>query len=280
MKRTAAVPIMVALLLLAAVLFIYAFKGAGGGTSTVTATPATKYPLHAAAAAGDLAALKAALDKGTDVNSALPAGGLGTPSRPGETALMIAARSGHPEVVAALLRAQATADARTEDGWTALMLAAAESGSPGAGAAMQTLIDAGSSVDARNEEGKTPLMLAAGGGIDRTLLLLGAGASVNAIDSDGATALGYAAASDSGAPVVRVLIEAGANVDAADVSGVTPMMRAAARDDVEVVMLLLDAGATVDSVDSAGRTALDWAKSLGAETKPKSLKVLAEAGGA
>src|ERR671919_413354 len=68
----------------------------------------------AASRGGDLARLNELLDAGVDPNALL---------RDEWTALMIAALNNHPQVVAALLRRGAYADAANATGWTALMIA-------------------------------------------------------------------------------------------------------------------------------------------------------------
>ncbi len=70
--------------------------------------------LFLAARDGDLAKLNELLDSGVDPNALL---------RDEWTALMIAALNDRPQIVAALLRRGAYADAQNATGWTALMIA-------------------------------------------------------------------------------------------------------------------------------------------------------------
>jgi ankyrin repeat protein len=70
--------------------------------------------LFLAARDGDLGKLDELLDGGVDPNALL---------RDEWTALMIATLNNHPQVVAALLRRGAYADAQNATGWTALMIA-------------------------------------------------------------------------------------------------------------------------------------------------------------
>ena len=67
------------------------------------------------AMSGDVADVKASLDKGTNVNKE---------NNYGWTALMHAARNGHTEVVELLLDHGADVDAKDHSGWTPLMRAA------------------------------------------------------------------------------------------------------------------------------------------------------------
>jgi ankyrin repeat protein len=293
MKRPIAVPIIVALLLVAAVLLIYAFKGLGGGapvtpgptagdTRTNTPIRSSKFPLHEAARAGDAQSITRLLAEGASVNAKLPAGGLTGVSRVGATPVMLAADSGSVEAVRALIAAQADVDAAAEDGWTALMVAASSRVAPPA--ALEAIIAAGAGIDAKNAEGRTALMVAASSRQGaKVYSLLNAGASVDVTDARGATALSLA--SDSSSPngasdptALKALLEAGANPNAADAAGLTPLMRAAARDDLDAVIVLLDHGALVDGKSAAGKTALDYARALSGTRKVACLTVLADAG--
>eukprot|EP00929_Paragymnodinium_shiwhaense_P061380 TRINITY_DN30653_c0_g1_i1.p1 TRINITY_DN30653_c0_g1~~TRINITY_DN30653_c0_g1_i1.p1 ORF type:complete len:715 (+),score=223.24 TRINITY_DN30653_c0_g1_i1:93-2237(+) len=94
----------------------------------------------------------------------------------GSTALVMAARSGHGQIVQALLDAKASIDARTDEGSTALSHAVS-GGSPDA---VRSLLKAGVPVDEANEDGVTPLILAAHYGVAAVVrTLCDAGASVN-----------------------------------------------------------------------------------------------------
>ncbi len=291
MQRNLAVPVIVALLLVAAVLLVYAFKGLGGmGTTSPTApgpTPSTpirstKFTLHEAARAGDTSAMSKALAEGANVNSTLPAGALQGYTRVGATPLMLAAESGSVEAVKALITAHANVDAAAEDGWTALMVAASSGVAPPA--ALDAILSAGAGVDAKNAETRTALMLAgASRQGSKVVALLNAGASVNVTDATGATALSLAASgstpgTNSDTLALKALLDAGANPNGADGSGLTPLMRAAAKDDVDAVILLLDYGAAIDEKSLAGKTALDYAKALSGTRKVACLTVLADAG--
>lgn len=291
MQRNLAVPVIVALLLVAAVLLVYAFKGLGGG-ATNPAAPAvaapepqvrsTKFELHEAARAGDTSGITRALAGGANVNGTLPAGALQGYTRVGATPLMLAAESGSVEAVKALIAAKADVDAAAEDGSTALMIAAASAVSPPA--ALDAIVAAGAGIDAKNAAGRTALMLAAASRQGaKVVALLNAGAAVNVTDATGANALGLASAAppQAGMPdtlAVKALLDAGADPNAADGAGLTPLMRAAGRDDVDTVILLLDYGASVDEKSAAGKTALDYARALSATRKVACLPVLADAG--
>ena len=80
-------------------------------------------------------------------------------------------------------------------------------------------------------------------------------ADVNARESDGTTALHWAA-HNGDAELVKRLIRDGANVRAVNDYGVTPMSEAAERGDAVILEQLLKAGADVESPNPQGQTAL------------------------
>ncbi len=291
MKRPIAVPVIIALLLVAAVLVVYAIQGLGRGSpsgpsATGNAPPrtrSTKFALHDAARAGDVPSITRLLAEGSDANGKLPAGALTGYSRVGATPLMLATDSGSVEAVRALIAAKADVDIPAEDGWTALMIAGASQVAPPA--ALEAIIAAGAGIDAKNTEGRTALMLSASTRQGaKVVALLNAGASVDVTDATGSTALllaaggGSAPGTPSDAAALRALLEAGANPNGADGAGLTPLMRAAARDDVDAIIALLDYGAVVDGRSAAGKTAMDYAKALSGTRKVACLNVLADAG--
>lgn len=293
MKRQLALPVVVALLLVSAVLLVYAFKGLGGGGAprqSDAATPRTpesasrRYALHEAAKAGDPALVNRALAEGADPNQLLPAETPASFARAGATPLILAAESGSLDCVRALLAARANPDTAAADGTTPL-IAAARSSNAG-GPVIEALADAGAGIDAKDAQGRTALMLAAAAAnAGKVIALLNAGASVNVTDLGGTTALALAA-TGAGTPAdgtgdsaaVRSLLEAGADPNIADAQGVTPLMRAAQRDDVDAVVLLLDHGAIAAATTPAGRSALDYAQALSGVRKVACIGVLKDAG--
>ena len=82
--------------------------------------------------------------------------------------LMAAAENGHPEVVEALLKANADVNATTNDGRTAPM-AAAENGHP---EVVEALLRVGADVNAKAANGETAMSLATKGGVAEIVQLL------------------------------------------------------------------------------------------------------------
>ncbi len=89
--------------------------------------------------------------------------------------------------------------------------------------------------------------------------LLRSGADVNAAQSDGMTALHWAAA-DGHAEIARTLLYAGATVRSTTrLGGYTPLHLAARSGDAEIAAILLDAGADPNAFTSTGVSALHFA---------------------
>ena len=102
---------------------------------------------------------------------------IGARAEGGLTPLHIAAHSGTPETVNALVAAGADIGARDEGGWTPLHGAAG----PGTPETVNALVAAGADIGARAEFGATPLHFAAVAGTPETVMaLLAAGADPKA----------------------------------------------------------------------------------------------------
>src|SRR5436305_327922 len=127
-----------------------------------------------------------------------------------------------------------------EFGGGSALLWAAEHG------AAQRLLGEGANIQAKTDDGRTALYLAAANGHEAVVkLLLEAKADVNAKDESGQTAL-YHAAENGHEAVVKLLLEAKAEVNVGDKCGRTALYRAAADGHKEVVQLLLEAEADVN----------------------------------
>nr|XP_044632247.1 neurogenic locus notch homolog protein 4 isoform X6 [Equus asinus] len=180
----------------------------GGGACPQAHTVGTgETPLHLAARFSRPTAARRLLEAGANPNQ---------PDRAGRTPLHTAVAADAREVCQLLLRGRQTAvDARTEDGTTALMLAAR--------LAVEDLVEE----------------------------LIAAQADVGARDKWGKTALHWAAAVNN-ARAARSLLQAGADKDAQDGREQTPLFLAAREGAVEVAQLLLGLGADRGLRDQAG----------------------------
>ena len=283
------VPAMLIVVLLV-VLGILLFTRLQGLNKEIEAAPALardKTNLHAAAQAGDAAAIQKELAAGADVNAEWDASG----GKRGLTPLMLASLSGKPDAVQAVLAAKPNVRIRATEGQTALLYAAGW----GNAATLRLLLDAGASPDARSDDGRTALMLAASrgpaenvalllergvdakarnkwgqaaihlavqsGSADKVRLLLNSGADPSVPDDSGATPLHLAAAHEApGLQLLHALLEAKADPNRSDREGVTPLMKAADLADEERAAALLAAGASPKAKDNSGRDAAAWAR--------------------
>jgi ankyrin repeat protein len=163
--------------------------------------------------------------------------------------------------VEALIAQGADVNTRTDDGSTALMLAAFKNKSR----CLRLLISAGADVNAKDSEGRAALNWAINYGpyVDCVRALISSGADINAKDNKGLTVL-YWAVLTANLGCVQALISAGADVNAKDDnSGWTALMRAANEPSVDCVRVLIAAGAEVNARDRDGKTALAWARTTG-----------------
>lgn len=179
-------------------------------------------------------------------------------SASGATPLHAAAMGGHAEIAAMLIAAGASADATDEHGCTPLHRAA-RAGRLGV---MQRLLRGGASVAARDQEGSTPLLEAAHGlSFEGLRLLIGAGADLSERDALARTALH------------RVIIGA---ADAAQ-EGSQPVAPASLAALVEFILAL---GADINALDQAGETPLDLLVYLGGRNaEPKLVALFLSRGG-
>ena len=135
--------------------------------------------------------------------------------------------------------------------------------------AVQLFIDAGMAIHARTDQGETALMVAAGEGhVEMVQLLVDNGTDINAQTGSGRTAL-MVAAGEGHVEVGRFLVDNGADINVEDKNGWTALDLASWGGDpkigvahVEVVRSLVErwvakAGANARTED--GKTALHWA---------------------
>ena len=180
-----------------------------------------------AVTAGDLAALDQALSHGADPNALLPGG---RQERP----LELAARTGHLEIVKALIAA---------------------------------------GVDVNANGGRALVIAAEYGNHDLIEPILNAGADVNARGRDEMTALHFATAQGNEA-AVNVLVKAAANVNVANRQNHRPVHYAAAGANPRIVQAIVEAGADVNAPGADGSTPLDLAvmQRLGRD-RPRHIKM-------
>ena len=141
---------------------------------------------------------------------------------------------------------------------------------------VRTLLERGVDVDVAETDGTTALHWAAyRGDVETARLLLEAGAEAEAANRYGVTPLTLAAGRGN-APIVEALLDAGADPNATLPEGETVLMTAARTGDVDVLRLLLARGADLRARESwRGQTALHWAA---AENHPAAVHTLVELG--
>ncbi|GAB4813603.1 hypothetical protein N2152v2_000649 [Parachlorella kessleri] len=242
-------------------------------------------PLHLAAQAGDVIAVRALLTAGGfDVNAKGPVN---------DTPLHFAIRGDHLDVLQVLLQAGADIDAFDFSGQTSLHSAAEHARD----SCVRPLVAAGCNIEARDNYGMTPLGVAATNGhlgVIKALLecgadpdggrvggnaplflavmyhqasavqiLLEAGADADSRGSDCTSALLYAAETGN-VEIGRALLKAGADTEADSwETCMTPLHTAAAQGHKDFVKLLLAAGASMEATASDGGTPLHVAAQEG-----------------
>jgi uncharacterized protein len=156
-------------------------------------------PLTKAVRAGDLAAVRALVKSGADVD---------VRSGDGSTPLLWATHGSAHEIARALITAGAAVDAANDYGITPLLHASRLGDAP----MVELLLQAGADPTRAHPEGETPLLAAArSGSVPAVRLLLARGIDVNAAEKfQQTTALMWAAA-EGHIDVVDLLLEAGAD---------------------------------------------------------------------
>lgn len=135
---------------------------------------------------------------------------------------------------------------------------------------VSALLKADCSLTIKDNGGMTPVHLACykGNAACLSLLLLTQGhhrANVEAVDANGATALGVAAAKGH-VVCARMLIEVGAELEGG--VGQTALTQAAAYGKPACVELLITSGASLRAKGEDGRTALSWAVAMDDGRRP------------
>ncbi len=253
----------------------------------VDETPFNETAIVAATEEGHLAIVKALAEAGANVNPALVAAGRGKNKAVLDYLL---SRSPKKESIAGALDVAAGEGNRIDF--------------------VHDLLDRG--VDVNSQWGGTPLMSAAYyGHLDILKLLLERGADVKAVNSEGETALHYAARGLSPSPqIVETLLGSGAPVNAQDQAGRTALMNglesrevtqllltqdadvklrtkdgesvllyAAGRNMTWLIKPLIDRGGDVNTRNKRGETPLMWATgAIDSVDKPQMVQVLIDNG--
>jgi ankyrin repeat protein len=160
--------------------------------------------------------------------------------RRGTTPLMYAAAVGNLEAMDVLIEAGADVKAKNDFDMTALMWCATDE------AKVALLIAKGADVNARSKQGRTPLLIAAATDGDSRIvkLLLDKGADLKKADADPVTTPLTAAAMANDTAAVRLLLERGAEVG--EPAGSLALSRAAGHGNIEMMKMLLSRDVPAD----------------------------------
>lgn len=193
------------------------------------------YPLHAAAANDDVAALQRLLSEGAEVDAR---------DASGSTALLVATRANHNRAARVLIEAGADVNAKDNINDSAYLYA----GARGHLEILKMTLAYGADLKSTNRYGGTALIPAAERGHVATVqTLIEAGVDVDHVNKLGWTALLEAIILGDGGDrhrqIVDALLKAGANPNLADGDGVTPLQHARAHRYHEIETMLLAAGA-------------------------------------
>jgi ankyrin repeat protein len=179
-----------------------------------------------------------------------------------DRALIKAVLANDLESVRALLDRGADVEAKTENGFSALIWICSYvfgGDSENSYRIIKFLVERGADVNARTNYGSTPLTyVSQGGHLPAVKFLISKGAEVNDSEEEGSKAL-YVAAIQHNERIAAFLIEHGAQINGKAYCGRTPLMAAASRGALSVVKLLLSKGADIGVQDDDGKTALDVA---------------------
>eukprot|EP00808_Paulinella_micropora_P006098 g54743.t1 len=179
----------------------------------------------------------------------------------GQTALMLAAQSGHTQLVRWLIEdAHAIVNKQCYAGWMALQLAV-DHAKP---ELVRLLLRHGAEVNHAAPNGATALMLAARRGCLPVLdMLLKAGAKLDATSDNGWTAVMFAAFAGKADALSMLLAADPAMVNTPDRDGATPLIIAAENGRLDAVQTLLDAKAALGQQAHDGTCAVSCAAHAG-----------------
>jgi ankyrin repeat protein len=201
-----------------------ALIAAGANVKTANRFGAT--PLSLACTNGGAAMIEQLLKAGENPNTVI--------SEAGDTALMLAARTGKPDALKVLLDNGADPNKTNTEGQTALMWAVAEKNA----AAAKTLIEHGANVNAQTHKLPPPSMF-------QTIFSA-------PFPAGGMTALLYAARQND-LESASILIAAGAEVKENAADGSSPLLVAVINEHYALAKFLLEQGADANAADDKGR---------------------------
>src|SRR5262245_38597257 len=207
-------------------------------------------PVSLAAQNADPAMIKLLVESGADVNATDAAG---------ETPLVAATAAGGLAAVEALVQAGATVDARDRAFQQSALMVAVRTNHPDL---VRYFLANGAQVDARTRIGETPKWVLPNSvpGFGHGIGIVRGGLPPRGSRPPvpgGLSALLYAAR-DGRLPSIRLLLDAGADIDESDANGTTPLVTALANNHPDAALLLIERGADIKAADWYGRTAL-WA---------------------
>ncbi len=208
--------------------------------------------IHEAVKAGNLAAVKALIEKDP--------GQIKAKDETGRTPLHWAARGTNNEILAYLVEKGAGLDALDDAGTAPLHSLASRGNVEG----IRMLLAKGAAIDIPAPNKSTPLHFAAlGRQVGAVRLLVESRANLESPDDRRRTPLIVAAREMAGPDIVRALLDLGAKIDAADQFGDTALSLAAWRGSADVVSLLLERKAAFSVNTPDGRQLLGFAVAKG-----------------
>jgi ankyrin repeat protein len=176
----------------------------------------------------------------------------------GITLLHCAVSLGMIEVVKQLISTGAKVNAKDDEGWTPLHIAARYQPNVDI---LKYLVLQGANIKAKKKHGIIPLHLAAyKGNVEITEFLISQGTDIDVKDTNDWTPLLWAVAGES-IETVKFLVSLGVDIRAKDKDGNTPLHLAAYENkNAEIVKYLISIGASITVKDKRGRTPLAIAR--------------------
>lgn len=195
-------------------------------------------PLHKAVAASDVELVKREIQKGANVNKLSH----------GDVPLHIAADRSNLQIFQLLIAHGADVFVKAHGRRTMLHKACYNCKTDNARAIVKLLLESGLDCNARSSDDMvTPFMLAVArsNSLETVKLLLNHGADITAVDSNGRTALHFAAKNPI-VDVVKFILDRGLDMERTDDFNLTALSMAAGYGNTEVCEFLLKRGATVN----------------------------------